>query len=501
VSIKSLLIRPYADYVSYKVRQWSEKPFEAQDKILKSIISVASTTAFGKEHHFENIKTYNDFKKQVPLRSYEQFKPFIDRILNGEKDVTWPGKPLYFAKTSGTTSGMKHIPITRDSIKNHFYTAQTALLLFMLQTGKWNIMDGNMLFLSGSPELENINGIPTGRLSGIVNHRIPWYLKTNQVPSWRTNCLEDWEKKVEMIVRETLNKNMTLISGIPPWVQMYFDKLVQLSGKPRKEIFPNLQVLVHGGVNFEPYRFNLERSLFRTFPTIETYPASEGFIAFQDLPHSAGLLLNVDSGIFYEFVKAENIFDESPERLSLREVETGVNYAIILNSNAGLWGYVLGDTVRFVSKNPYRIEVTGRTSHYISAFGEHVIAEEVEHALQEALKGEQAIVTEFTVAPEVINNIQIDGLPYHAWWIEFEKPPENLEQFALKLDTEMCKRNAYYNDLITGKVLQPLEIIPLRKNAFIDYMKAQGKLGGQNKVPRLANDTRIVEELREYVLK
>lgn len=501
MGIKSLLIRPYADFVSYKVRQWSEKPLEAQEKILKSITSVASGTAFGKAHGFENIKNYDDFKRQVPLRSYEELKPFIEKCMQGEKDVLWPGKPLYFATTSGTTSGMKHIPISRDSIKNHFYTAQTALLLYMMHTGKWQIMDGNMLFLSGSPELKTINDIPTGRLSGIVNHRIPWYLKTNQVPSWRVNCMEDWEQKVEMIARETLNKNMTLISGIPPWMQMYFDKLTQLAGKPVKDIFPNLQVLVHGGVNFEPYRFKLERTLGKKFPTIETYPASEGFIAFQDMPESSGLLLNVDSGVFFEFVRAENIFDEIPERIALRDVKKGVNYAIILSTNAGLWGYVLGDTVRFVSTNPYRIEVTGRITHYISAFGEHVIAEEVEQALRAALQHDDAVVTEFTIAPQVSGNTQADGLPCHAWWIEFEKAPGNTEQFALKLDAELCRRNAYYNDLITGKVLQPLEIIPLRKNAFIDYMKAQGKLGGQNKVPRLANDTHITEGLKEYALK
>jgi len=493
VRIKSLLIRPYARYIARKVSLWSAKPAEAQDKTLKSITGIAAGTAFGKEHRFDSIKTYDDFKKTVPLRNYEQFVPYIQRVINGEKNVLWPGKPLYFAKTSGTTSGIKYIPVTRDSIKNHFYTAQTALLLFMREAQRWNIMDGKMIFLSGSPELEDAGGIPAGRLSGIVNHHIPSWLRGNQLPSWKTNCIDDWETKVDRIVDETIRQNMTLISGIPPWVQMYFDRLVKKAGKPVIEIFPNLQVLVHGGVSFEPYRSRLEKSLGTRLPAIETYPASEGFIAFQDTAKWQGLLLNVDSGIFFEFVKAENIFDENPERLSLRGVHTGVNYAIIVNSNAGLWGYVVGDTVKFVSTQPYRITVTGRISQYLSAFGEHVIAEEVEQAMNEALAGEDTVVTEFTVAPSISSSK--GEPPCHEWLIEFEKPPAHPDRFSARLNQLMCGKNIYYDDLIKGKVLQPLKITPLRKNAFINYMKEAGKLGGQNKVPHISNDRKMAEEL------
>ncbi len=476
-----------------KVGQWSANPIEAQEKILRSIVNVASNTVFGKEHDFNGIKSYEDFKQKVPLRDYEQFKPYIELIFNGGKNVLWPGRPIYFAKTSGTTSGMKYIPITRDSIRNHFYSAQTALLLHMVQTEKWDIMDGRMIFLSGSPELEKVEGIPTGRLSGIVNHQVPAYLKTNQLPSWKTNCIEDWEKKIDAIVEETYNQNMTLISGIPPWVQMYFDRLIAKTGKPIKQLFPNLQVLVHGGVNFEPYRAKLERAVGESIQTIETYPASEGFIAYQDTPDWKGLLLNVDSGIFFEFVPADKIFDENPPRFSIKEIETGVNYAIVINSNAGLWGYIIGDTVKFISKEPYRITVTGRVSQFISAFGEHVIIEEVESALHDALKDDGAVVTEFTVAPCV--NSGNGSLPFHEWFIEFENAPENLEHFSLKLDKLLCEKNPYYGDLIKGKVLQPLKIRPLQKNAFIDYMRQQGKLGGQNKVLRISNDRKLVDSL------
>ncbi len=496
MGFKSFLIQPYARFTAYKVREWMQQPIQAQDKILNSITGIAATTAFGKAHDFASVRNYSDFKKAVPLRDYEQSRNYIERVIEGEKNVTWPGLPKYFAKTSGTTSGTKYIPITRDSIGNHFFSAQTALLLFMQQTRAWEIMNGRMIFLSGSPELEKIGPaqIPCGRLSGIVNHQIPAYLRTNQLPGYTTNCIEDWEQKVDKIVEETIRQNMTLISGIPPWLQMYFDKLIQKAGKPVAEIFPNLKVLVHGGVNFEPYRARLENSVGKSLPTIETYPASEGFFAYQDTPQWQGLLLNADSGIFFEFVKAENIFENNPERLSLREVETGVNYALVISSNAGLWGYVIGDTLKFLSLNPYRIAVTGRISQYISAFGEHVIVEEVEQALQNTLKIHPAQVTEFTVAPQV--QPPTGELPCHEWFIEFEKMPDNLVAFTAELNQQMSLKNSYYDDLIRGKVLQPLKVYSLKKHAFIELMKEAGKLGGQNKVPRIANGREIAEKLK-----
>lgn len=487
-------MRPVARYVMHKVRQWSARPEEAQEKTLKSIVTIAAKTVFGQEHDFDAIRNYEDFQQRVPLRSYEDYRHYLELIFQGGKNILWPGQPLYFAKTSGTTSGMKYIPITRDSLGNHFYSAQTALLLFMAQTGKWRIMDGKMIFLSGSPRLEDKNGIPAGRLSGIVNHHIPAYLRTHQLPLWETNCIEDWERKIDAIVSETCHENMTLISGIPPWVQMYFDRLIAKTGLPVKQLFPQLEVVVHGGVNFEPYRRRMEESLGGEVQMLETYPASEGFIAYQDTPEWRGLLLNVDSGIFFEFVPADRIYDPQPPRYSVSQVQTGVQYAVIINSNAGLWGYVLGDTVKFVSLQPPRIMVTGRISQYISAFGEHVIAEEVEAALQETLQVEPAVVTEFTVAPCV--NPPDGELPYHEWLIEFEQPPANPKRFAAELDAHLCARNFYYRDLIVGKVLRPLKIRFLRKNTFIDYMKQEGRLGGQNKVPHLSNDRKMADALQ-----
>ena len=470
---------------------------EDQEEILQELIKTGRKTEFGTEHKFNAVQSHEEFKQAVPLRDYEQFKPYIERIKEGKQNVLWKGQPIYLAKTSGTTSGVKYIPISKDSVDNHIDTARNALLNYMGETGNSAFADGKMIFLSGSPELERIGGIPTGRLSGIVNHHIPRYLRTNQLPSYETNCIDDWETKLDKIVEETINQDMTLISGIPPWVQMYFDRLMERTdGKRIKEIFKKFDLLVYGGVNFEPYRAKLMASIGAPVHTLETFPASEGFFAFQDSQEQEGLLLNTNSGIFYEFVPAQEIFNENPTRLSLKDVQTGVNYAMIINNNAGLWGYNLGDTVKFISTNPYRLLVTGRIKHFISAFGEHVIGEEVEHSLMKAAAEENVQITEFTVAPMV----QTSGeLPYHEWFVEFENLPANLDSFARKVDENMRRKNIYYNDLLTGNILQPLKIRTVRKQGFIDYMKAIGKLGGQNKVPRLSNDRKLADELAAYL--
>ncbi|MEM6964058.1 MAG: GH3 auxin-responsive promoter family protein, partial [Bacteroidota bacterium] len=445
------------------------------------------------------IQSYAAFKDQVPVRDYEGLKGYIEKIKNGQSDVLWKGKPKYFAKTSGTTSGVKYIPLTKESIPNHFGTARNALFNYYARTGKGNFLDGKMIFLSGSPELTKVGGINTGRLSGIVNHQVPSWLRTNQLPSYSTNCIEEWEDKLEKIVEETLGQDMRLISGIPPWVQMYYERLLEVSGKKYvKDIFPNYSVFVYGGVNFEPYRMKLEELVGKKMDSVETYPASEGFIAFQDTQSSDGLLLNAYSGIFFEFIPVSEVHADNPTRLSLGEIEVGVNYAIILNNNAGLWGYNIGDTVEFISKNPYRLKVTGRIKHFISAFGEHVIGKEVEDALLSVAKAEGVKIVEFTVAPQV--NPPTGDLPYHEWFIEFDNVPDSLSSFSAKVDRAMVQQNIYYEDLIEGSILQPLKIRPMQRDTFRNYMKSQGKLGGQNKVPRLSNDRKIADQLESFIL-
>ena len=497
MKIKSFLAKPFAGYIYKQIRKGMETADEDQQSIFDQLIKVGAKTEFGKEHDFGQIKTYEDFVKQVPIRDYEQFKPYIERIKQGKHNILWKGQPIYLAKTSGTTSGVKYIPITKDSIDNHIDTARNALLCYMAETGNTKFADGKLIFLSGSPELERIGDIPTGRLSGIVNHHVPKYLRANQLPSFETNCIEDWEQKLDKMVEETINENMTLISGIPPWVQMYFDRLTEKSGKKIGELFPNFSVLVQGGVNFEPYKTKLMESIGRPIDGVELYPASEGFFAFQDSQKEPGLLLNTNSGIFYEFVPADEIFAKNPTRLTLKDVKVGENYALIINSNAGLWGYNIGDTIKFVSTKPYRITVTGRIKHFISAFGEHVIGEEVETALLKAAEEEQINITEFTVAPMIS---QTEGKSYHEWFIEFEEIPNELERFAKKIDDNLRKKNVYYDDLISGNILQQLKISVVKKNGFIDYMKSIGKLGGQNKIPRLSNDRKIADELKVFVM-
>jgi len=490
MSIKSFAAKLFAQYIHNKVQAWATKPIETQEKVFRDLITQAQHTQFGKDHDFANIKTFQDFAAKVPIRDYEQLRPYVDRVVKGEEDILWKGKPIYFAKTSGTTSGAKYIPLTKESMPYHIEAARNAILSYIRETGKADFVDGKMIFLQGSPILEEKNGIKLGRLSGIVAHFVPKYLQKNRMPSWETNCIEDWETKVDAIVEETFHENMTVISGIPSWVQMYFEKLQQKGNKPVGEIFKNFHLFIYGGVNYEPYRAKFENLIGRKVDAIELFPASEGFFAYQDSQKEKGMLLLLNSGIFYEFVKAEEFFTENPRRYTIGEVELGVNYVLLLSTNAGLWAYNIGDTVQFTSLQPYRVIVSGRIKHYISAFGEHVIGKEVEAALQEAMSGTDVRVNEFTVAPQITPN---QGLPYHEWLIEFENEPENLEDFALKIDQAMRKQNTYYDDLIVGHVLRTVVITKVVKNGFQEYMKSIGKLGGQNKLPRLANDRKIAD--------
>ena len=495
MGIRSIVSKPLAKWIVERQQGWMYQPAKAQQRWFHHLTNVGRHTTFGQDHHFGDVQTVAEFQQAVPIRDYEDLKPYIEQILHGESDVLWKGKPLYFAKTSGTTSGTKYIPITQDSIPNHINSARDALLNYVNETGNSGFLDKKLIFLSGSPELTQKAGINIGRLSGIVNHHVPAYLRTNQLPSYETNTIDDWETKLERIIDETLPQPMSLISGIPPWVQMYFDRIQERTGKLIKDVFPDFSLFVYGGVNFEPYRAKLYESIGKRIDSIETYPASEGFLAFQDTQHQEGLLLLLNSGIFFEFIAAEDYFTENPRRLMIDEVELGKNYAVIINNNAGLWGYSLGDTVKFVSREPYRLLVTGRIKHFISAFGEHVIGEEVEKALKDAMqKHPETEVVEFTVAPMVS---PAEGLPYHEWLVEFATPPHDPAAFARDLDNHLIQLNVYYSDLITGTILQPLKLTSLPRGAFQQYMKSQGKLGGQNKVPRLANDRKIADGLVE----
>lgn len=492
MSLRKILAKQLAKRARKSINNWASNPIETQKRVFEQLIQKAKLTAFGKDHSFDQIYNHEDFIKRVPITDYEGLRPYVDRVVAGERDVLWPAKPLYFAKTSGTTSGIKYIPLTKESMPTHIEAAKNALFCYIEATGDASFVDGKMIFLQGSPILEQKNGVAIGRLSGIVAHYVPKYLQKNRLPSWETNCIEDWETKIDAIVEETHKEDMRLISGIPPWVSMYYEKLIAKTGKKAGDLFPNFNLFVYGGVNFEPYRTKLESLVGRRVPSIELYPASEGFFAFQDQPNENGMLLQLDSGIFYEFIPADQFFHETPPRLGLLEVKVGVSYVIIISTNAGLWGYNIGDTVMFTSTSPYRVIVSGRIKHFISAFGEHVIGKEVEQALLLSTQNTDVEISEFTVAPQVNPE---NGLPFHEWFIEFTSPPKDIPQFCLDLDKQLCIQNSYYRDLIEGKVLRPLAIQIVNKGGFSRYMKRIGKLGGQNKVPRLTNDRKIADEL------
>jgi len=498
MGLKSKLSKPFAKLVAKRIKKDSAKAIILQEETLQNLIQSAKNTAFGKDHNFTAIKNYEDFKKQVPVTDYEGLKAYVERIIDGEENVLWPGVPLYFCKTSGTTSGTKYIPLTKESMPHHIAAARNAILLYIAETGKADFVDGKMIFLQGSPELDTKGKIPFGRLSGIVAHYVPGYLQKNRMPSWKTNCIEDWEEKLDKIIDETLPENMALISGIPPWVQMYFERIQARTGKQIKDVFPNFSLFIQGGVNYKPYVPIFDKLVGKRIDTIELYPASEGFIAYQDSQKAEGMLLNTNAGIFFEFIPADEFFNENPTRISLKDVQINTNYVLILNTNAGMWGYNIGDTVKFTSLQPFRIVVTGRIKHFISAFGEHVIGEEVDKAMIKACAQTGAEVTEFTVAPQVDGG---EGLPYHEWFIEFAKKPEDIATFRDILDKEMTLQNTYYKDLITGNILQKLVLREMEKNAFVEYMKSVGKLGGQNKIPRLSNDRKIADELGQWMIK
>ncbi len=497
MSLKSFAAKIFARKVYNDTQKWANNPVAAQQKVFSQLVGKAKDTAFGKDHSFNTIYNHSDFTAQVPVRDYEDLKPYVERVVKGEADVLWVGKPIYFAKTSGTTSGAKYIPLTKESMPYHIEAARNAILLYVHETGKAGFVDGKMIFLQGSPVLEEKNGIKFGRLSGIVAHYVPSYLQRNRMPSWETNTIDDWETKVDAIVEETFNEDMSVISGIPSWVQMYFERLQQKGNQKVGDIFKNFSLFIYGGVNYEPYRAKFENLIGRKVDSIELFPASEGFFAYQDKQGENGMLLLLNSGIFYEFIKSEEFFTETPRRYTIGEVEQGVNYVLIISTNAGLWAYNTGDTVAFTSLSPYRVIVTGRIKHFISAFGEHVIGKEVESALNEAMEGTEVRVNEFTVAPQINPD---SGLPYHEWFIEFENEPQDMDAFTLKIDKAMRNQNVYYDDLISGNILRTVVITKVAKNGFQEYMKSIGKLGGQNKLPRLSNDRKIADVLNNKKL-
>ena len=492
------IAKSFASYIISKNQFWIKNPIQAQSKTFEYLINNGQKTLFGQQYFLKEIRSYEEFKQSIPVSDYEKFKIYIDRIIKGESDVIWPGKPIYFSKTSGTTSGIKNIPIFRNAIKTHINSARDSILQYILNSGDTNFIKGKQMFIQGSPVLKTKKGIKVGRLSGIVAHHVPFYLRSSRMPSWDVNCIDDWEEKINAIVEETINQNMTLISGIPPWVKMYFEKIIEKSGQKVANVFKNFSLFIYGGVSFKPYKKIFDELIGRNVNSIELYPASEGFFAYQDQLDNDSMLLLLNNHIFYEFIETHDLLVGNNNYIPLSDVKVGKNYALIISTSSGLWRYNIGDTIRFTELNPYRIIVTGRIKHFISAFGEHVIANEVETAIIEASSKLKSRIREFTVAPQVSPEF---GLPYHEWFIEFDQINDNLEEIECIIDNIMQRQNIYYKDLIQGKILSPLRITQIKKGGFNSYMKSIGKLGGQNKVPHLSNNRKIANQLKNQILR
>lgn len=494
--LKQFVIKSIASRKKKTIDKWSLQPGLTQQKVFNNLIKTASITKFGIDHNFNQIKSYSDYANNTPVRDYEGFKSYIELIKKGEKNILWKGSPIYFAITSGTTSGTKYIPITKESLPEHINASKNAILLYINETGNTNFISGKFIFLQGSPVLGLEGVIKTGRLSGITAHHVPKYLQAGRLPSWETNCIEDWEKKVDKVIEETIDQDMTIIGGIPSWVQMYFEKIKKSKNQKIGEVFKNFSLFIYGGVNFEPYKKKFTDLIGRKVDSIELYPASEGFFAYQNTQKSKDLLLLLDSGVFYEFISVKDFNSNSYNRITVKDVEINVNYVLIISTNAGLWAYNTGDTVIFTSLIPHKILVTGRIKHFISAFGEHVIVKDVENSIQEACNELNTLITEFTVAPQVNAT---NELPYHEWFIEFSSEALDTTVFASLLDVAMQKQNKYYLDLIQGKILQPLKIRVIKKGGFNDYMRSQNKLGGQFKIPKLSNDRKMADVLLDFI--
>lgn len=469
---------------------------EAQAETLAALVATARDTAFGREHGFNGIRTHADFARNVPVRRYVETLPWLTRQLHGEEDVTWPGRARWFAKTSGTTAGDKAIPVTDALVAQNRKAGRDVLAFHLRSVSQSRLFEGNLLFLGGSTTMEALPaGGSVGDLSGIMSAEMPFWLRRRVLPSPMVVAIRDWEMKLEAIARESLGKDLTLLSGMPSWTLLLLERWTALSGGAAPaELFPGLELFVHGGVRYEPYRETVEAAFGRSVRRLEVYPASEGFLAVQDDLDAPGMLLGLDYGTFYEFVPAAEAGSPGARRLTLAEVRTGETYSIVLSNVAGLWAYEIGDLVRFVSVSPPRVVVAGRTTAFSNCCGENLIVEEVEEAFVTACAEVGAKPAEFTVA--ALPGGTADGRPRLQWVLETDGPGFPAEAFARAADAVLRRRNHDYDTKRTGDVAMLPPIVALvPPGTFHAWMRSRGKLGGQHKVPRLRNDREVADAL------
>lgn len=480
MSLKAILFLKFSQWKIKKEYETHRNASFYQTKFLHQILAKNQNTLFGKEYYFGQIADYSQYQKRIPIRSYEEFLPYIEKVKLGEKQVLTTSDPAYLLMTSGTTAGSKYIPITKTGIKHQIDAALKVLCFQAVNSGSAEFMDSKMIFLQGSPALDYSLNIPTGRLSGVVYHHVPKFFQRNKLPSYEANIIEDWQTKLDAIVDETYREDISILGGIPPWCLQYFEKLLEKSNSINlKSLFPNLAMYIHGGLDFSNYKDKVSKLLGENVSCLQTFPASEGFFALQDRMESDDMLLLLNQGVFYEF---RTFGDNANNVLTINDVSLHKRYELIITNNSGLYRYAMGDLIEFTYLRPYRIKVVGRTSQFISAFGEHVIAYEVEKAMERASASLELKIEDYYVSADVEQKQYI-------WQVEFANSIDKARiiEFQNRLDVELAILNKYYHHLIAGKIINSCAIHEVDAGFFSRHREKLGKLGGQNKVVRLGN--------------
>ncbi len=483
-----------------QIELFEKYPVDVQQEQLFSLLNAAKDTEWGKKYEYESITSFQKYSERVPVQTYRGFVPYIDRIRRGEQNILWPTEIKWFAKSSGTTADKsKFIPVSKESLENcHFRGGKDIIVLYTTSFPGVSLFTGKALAIGGSQQINKYkNELYYGDLSAVLMENLPLWVRLLKTPDKRIALMEEWEEKIEMMAKATANENVTNISGVPSWTLVLIKRILELTGtKSLHEVWPNLELFVHGGVSFTPYREQFDALLDKSkMNYLETYNASEGFFAIQDTPDTDSMLLMLDYGVYYEFIPMDEIGKEFPKTLNLDEVELGTNYAIVISTNGGLWRYKIGDTIKFTSKNPFRIKITGRTKHFINAFGEELIIDNAEKALKKACERTGAKIREYTAAPIFMTGKRNGG---HQWLFEFAKMPDNLEHFIEILDTTLKSVNSDYEAKRYKDISLAYPVVEIaRENLFYDWLKERGRLGGQNKVPRLANNREFMDRLLE----
>ncbi|CAN5511609.1 GH3 auxin-responsive promoter family protein [soil metagenome] len=481
----------------WRIENWSHQPAAAQREVLQELVTAAQYTEFGKKYRFNRLFTLREFKKNVPIHEYDDIKPYIMRMMEGEENILWNTPITWFAKSSGTTSDKsKFIPISEESLQdNHFKASKDLLTTYYNNFPGSDLLTGKGLVIGGSHQLSKMNGeIQYGDLSAVLMQNTPFWGQWLRTPELQIALLDEWENKIEQLARVTSEENVTSLAGVPTWTLLLLKRILAITGKSTiKEVWPNLELYINGGVSFVPYREQFDKIFGEKINYLEIYNASEGFFAAQQSPDDVGMLLFTEHGIFYEFMPVEEYGKPNPQTIGLNKVVVGTNYAIVISTNGGLWRYLVGDTVQFTSVRPYKIKVTGRLKHYMNAFGEEVIVDNSDHAIAVAAEKTGVVVNDYTAAPVYFSE-QTNGA--HQWLIEFDNEPNNLQQFIIELDTALKNCNSDYEAKRHKNIALRLPIVNVMpKGTFTKWLRNKGKLGGQHKVPRLSNERNLLEEI------